>query len=137
MKGCRASKRKEQLAILFISVYRSEIREPLWISLRLTSFFFLPKVAELVRERNSLQEKANSLSRNLHESNLESKASRYGVLKTLRNNNYSIIIINFIIIDCTFCQLNEKEVIELLENLSNILGAFLTKHYYSSRSCWI
>lgn len=117
-------------------LYRSEVREPLWISLRLSSFF-LPKVAELVRERNSLQEKANSLSRNLHESNLESKASRYGVLKTLRNNNYSIIIINFIIIDCTFCHLNEKEVIELLENLSNILGPFLIKHYYSSLSCWI
>lgn len=41
----------------------------------------LGKVAELVRERNSLQEKANSLSRNLHESNLESKASRETIMR--------------------------------------------------------
>lgn len=41
----------------------------------------LGKVAEVVRERNSLQEKANSLSRNLHESNLESKASRETIMR--------------------------------------------------------
>lgn len=41
----------------------------------------LGKVAELARERNSLQEKANSLSRNLHESNLESKASRETIMR--------------------------------------------------------
>ena len=33
-------------------------------------------------------------------------------------------------------ELNEKEVIELLQNLPNILGAFLIKKY-SLRACWI
>ena len=33
-------------------------------------------------------------------------------------------------------ELNEKEVIELLEYLPNILGAFLIKQY-STRACWI
>lgn len=42
---------------------------------------FLGKIADIVRERNSLREKANSLSRNLHESNLESKASRETIMR--------------------------------------------------------
>lgn len=41
----------------------------------------LGKIAEIVRERNGLKEKANSLSRNLHESNLESKASRETIMR--------------------------------------------------------
>lgn len=35
-------------------------------------------------------------------------------------------------------ELNEKKVMELLEDLSNILGAFLKKKKnYSIRTCWI
>lgn len=45
----------------------------------LHQLLYYVKIADIVRERNSLREKANSLSRNLHESNLESKASRYGI----------------------------------------------------------
>lgn len=41
----------------------------------------LGKIAEIVRERNGLKEKANNLSRNLHESNLESKASRETIMR--------------------------------------------------------
>lgn len=41
----------------------------------------LGRIAEIVRERNSLQDKANALSRNLHESNLESKASRETIMR--------------------------------------------------------
>ena len=33
-------------------------------------------------------------------------------------------------------ELNEKEAIILLEDLSNILGAFLIKQF-STRACWI
>lgn len=42
---------------------------------------FLGRIAEIVRERNNLQEKANTLSRNLHESSLESKASRETIMR--------------------------------------------------------
>ncbi|KAM7451441.1 hypothetical protein ABFA07_001100 [Porites harrisoni] len=42
---------------------------------------FLGRIAEVVRERNNLQEKANTLSRNLHESSLESKASRETIMR--------------------------------------------------------
>ena len=33
-------------------------------------------------------------------------------------------------------ELNEKEAIELLQDLSDILGAFLINNY-STRACWI
>ncbi|XP_073248075.1 coiled-coil domain-containing protein 170-like [Porites lutea] len=42
---------------------------------------FLGRIADIVRERNNLQEKANTLSRNLHESSLESKASRETIMR--------------------------------------------------------
>ena len=45
--------------------------------------FLIMQIAEIVRERNGLKEKANNLSRNLHESNLESKASRYDELEMI------------------------------------------------------
>ena len=51
--------------------------------------FLIMQIAEIVRERNGLKEKANNLSRNLHESNLESKASRYDELEMIE------IIIHF------------------------------------------
>ncbi|PFX24254.1 hypothetical protein AWC38_SpisGene11115 [Stylophora pistillata] len=41
----------------------------------------LGRISEIARERNSLREKASALSRNLHESNLESKASRETIMR--------------------------------------------------------